>query len=139
MNASADRLLRRTLWGNAAFSVVSGGVLAIFAGPFARAATDAPVSVLGLDLAILFELLGVGVIAFGALCAWIASRPELPQAWARVIFAADLAWVAGSVLVLALPASWTTAGIAGIVVLALIVADLAILEYLGLRKISAAN
>jgi hypothetical protein len=47
--------------------------------------------------------------------------------------------VAGSVLVLALPASWTTAGIAGIVVLAVIVADLAILEYLGLRKMSAAN
>ena len=91
MNASADRLLRRTLWGNAAFSVVSGGVLAIFAEPFARAATDAPVSVMGLDLAILFELLGVGVVAFGALCAWIASRPELPQGWARFIFAADIA------------------------------------------------
>ncbi len=139
MTVSSDRLLRRTLWGNAAFSVVSGAMLAVLAGPFARAATDAPVSVLGLDLAILFELLGVGVVAFGALCAWIASRPELPQGLARFIFAADLAWVAGSVLVLALPASWTTAGIAGIVVLALIVADLAILEYLGLRKMSAAN
>jgi len=43
--------------------------------------------------------------------------------------------VAGSVLVLALPATWTTAGIAGIVVVALIVADLAILEYLGLRRL----
>lgn len=139
MTASSDRLLRRTLWGNAAFSVISGAALAVFAGPFARAATDAPVSVLGLDLAILFELLGVGVVAFGALCAWIASRPELPQGWARLILAADIAWVAGSVLVLALPASWTTAGIAGIVVLAAVVADLAILEYLGLRKISAAN
>ena len=139
MTVSSDRLLRRTLWGNAAFSVVSGATLAVLAGPFARAATDAPVSVLGLDLAILFELLGVGVVAFGALCAWIASRPELPQGLARFIFAADLAWVAGSVLVLALPASWTTAGIAGIVVLAVIVADLAILEYLGLRKMSAAN
>ena len=138
MTVSSDRLLRRTLWGNAAFSVISGATLAIFAGPFARAATDAPVSVLGLDLAILFELLGVGVVAFGALCAWIASRPELPQGLARFIFAADIAWVAGSVLVLALPASWTTAGIAGIVVLALIVADLAILEYLGLRRMSAA-
>jgi hypothetical protein len=137
MNASSDRLLRRTLWGNAAFSVVSGAVLAIFAGPFAAAAAHGPVAVLGLDLAILFELLGVGVIAFGALCAWVASRPSLPVAWVRVIFAADLAWVAGSVLVLALPASWTTAGIAGIVVLALIVADLAVLEYLGLRRLSA--
>lgn len=139
MTASSDRLLRRTLWGNAAFSVISGAALAVFSGPFARAATDMPVSVLGLDLAILFELLGVGVVAFGALCAWIASRPELPLGLARFIFAADIAWVAGSVLVLTLPASWTTAGIAGIVVLAAIVADLAILEYLGLRKISAAN
>ena len=139
MNVSADRLLRRTLWGNAVFSVVSGGVLAIFAGPFARAAADAPVSVAGLDLAVLFELLGLGVVAFGALCAWVASRPELPQAWARVIFAADLAWVAGSVLVLALPATWTMAGFIGIVVVALIVADFVILEYLGLRRLGAAS
>ena len=135
MNASSDRLLRRTLWGNAIFSVVSGVALAAFAGPFATAAAAGPVSVLGLDLAILLELLGVGVVGFGALSAWAASRPTLPVGLARLIFAADIAWVAGSVLVLALPASWTTAGIAGIVVLALVVADLAILEYLGLRRL----
>ena len=139
MNASSDRLLRRTLWGNSVFSVISGAVLAVFAGPFAAVAARAPVALLGLDLALFLVLLGLGVIAFGALCAWVASRPTLPQGWARVIFAADLAWVAGSVLVLALPASWTTAGIAGIVIVALIVADLAILEYLGLRRLSPAN
>jgi hypothetical protein len=138
MNVSSDRLLRRTLWGNAIFSVVSGAVLAVFAGPFATIAADDPTTGLGLDLAIIFELLGLGVIAFGALCAWIASRETIPQGWARLIFAADLAWVAGSVLVLAVPASWTTAGIAGIVVVALIVADLAILEYLGLRRLGTA-
>ena len=60
MNASSDRLLRRTLWGNAIFSIVSGAVLAIFAGPFARAAAHAPVEVAGLDLAIVLELLGPG-------------------------------------------------------------------------------
>lgn len=139
MNASSDRLLRRTLWGNAAFSVLSGVVLAAFAGPFARFAAHGPVDLLGLDLAIVFELLGVGVVAFGALCAWVASRPTLPQGLARLIFAADIAWVAASALVLMLPASWTTAGFAGIVVVALIVADLAILEYLGLRKMSATS
>ncbi len=69
MNASTDRLLRRTLWGNAAFSVVSGAVLAAFAGPFAKIAAHGPVAVLGLDLAIVLELLGLGVMAFGALCA----------------------------------------------------------------------
>ena len=46
--------------------------------------------------------------------------------------------VVASALVLALPATWTTAGIAGIVVVALIVADLAILEYLGLRRLGSA-
>jgi hypothetical protein len=135
----SDKLLRRTLWGNAVFSIASGAILAIFAGPFAGAAAHAPVAVMGLDLAIVLELLGLGVIGFGALCAWVASRPTLPQAWARAIFAADLAWVAGSALVLLLPASWTTAGIAGIVVVAVIVADLAILEYLGLRRLGAAH
>jgi hypothetical protein len=139
MNASSGRLLRRTLWGNAIFSIASGAVLAIFAGPFAAIAAHEPMTVMGLDLAIVFELLGLGVIAFGALCAWIASRQSMPEGWVRVIFAADLAWVAGSVLVLVLPASWTTAGIAGIVVVALIVADLAVLEYLGLRRLGTAN
>ena len=128
MNASSDRLLRRTLWGNAIFSIISGAVLAVFAGPFARAAAHAPVEVAGLDLAIVLELLGLGVIAFGALCAWVASRETMPEGW-----------VAGSVLVLALPATWTAAGFVGIVVVALIVADLAILEYLGLRRLGTAT
>jgi hypothetical protein len=133
-----DRLLRRTLWANAVFSVISGAVLVAGAAPFARLATEAPVSLLGLDLVVLFELLGVGVIAFGALCGWAASREILPRGLVQVIFVADIAWVAGSVLVLMLPAAWTGLGIAGIVVVALIVADIAVLEYLGLRRLNAA-
>ncbi|HYD07954.1 MAG TPA: hypothetical protein VEC60_19625 [Reyranella sp.] len=138
MNAS-DRLLRRTLWGNAVFSVISGAVLVAFATPFAAWATHQPVSLAGLDLAIVFELLGVGVVAFGLLCGWVASREALPQGLARLIFAADIAWVAASALVLMLPAAWTGIGIAGIAVVALIVADLAVLEYLGLRRLNAAH
>jgi len=139
MNASSDRLLRRTLWGNAVFSVISGAALVAFATPFARLATEAPLTVMGLDLALVFELLGLGVVAFGAICAWAASRETLPRSWAQLIFAADIAWVVGSALVLMLPAAWTTAGIAGIAVVALIVADLAVLEYLGLRRLTAAH
>ncbi|MFM9776477.1 hypothetical protein ACKI1Z_43580, partial [Streptomyces galilaeus] len=74
------------------------------AGPFAAWATHEPVSLAGLDLAIVFELLGLGVVLFGALCGWAASRETMPQGLARMIFAADIAWVAGSVLVLMLPA-----------------------------------
>jgi hypothetical protein len=138
MNAS-DRLLRHTLWGNAVFSIISGAVLVAFAGPFAAWATHEPVSVAGLDLAIVFELLGLGVVAFGALCGWAASREALPRGLAQVIFAADIAWVVGSALALMLPAAWTGIGITGIVVVALIVADIAVLEYLGLRRLGTAH
>jgi hypothetical protein len=137
--SSSDRLLRRTLWGNALFSVLGGAALTIFAGPFAAIAAHEPGTGLGLELAAVFQLLGLGVVGFGLLCAWIASRETMPAGWARVILAADLAWVLGSVLVLAAPASWTTAGVAGIVVVALVVADLAVLEYLGLRRLGTAN
>jgi hypothetical protein len=139
MTVSSDRLLRRTLWGNAIFSILGGAVLTIFAAPFAGIAAHEPGTGLGLELAVVFELLGLGIVGFGVLCAWIASRETMPAGWARVILAADLAWVLGSVLVLAVPASWTTAGVAGIVLVALIVADLALLEYLGLRRLGAAN
>jgi hypothetical protein len=137
MTVSSDRLLRRTLWGNAVFSVISGAVLVVFAGPFAALATEAPLAVAGFDLAIVFELLGLGVVAFGLIAGWAASREILPRGLARAIFAADIAWVAGSALVL-LMASWSTIGIAGIAVVALIVADIAVLEYLGLRRLNAA-
>lgn len=139
MTASSDRLLRRTLWGNALFSLISGAVLAAFATPFASLAAHEPVAVAGLDLAMMLRLLGIGVILFGALCAFIASRDPLPGGLARIVFAADIAWVAGSAVVLLLPASWTTLGVAGIAGIALIVADLAILEYLGLRRLEAAR
>jgi len=113
-------------------------VLAAGATPFAAWATYQPVSLSGLDLAIVFELLGLGVVLFGALCGWAASRGSLPAGVARLILAADIAWVMASALVLLLPAPWTAAGVAGIAALALIVADLAVLEYLGLRRLNAA-
>lgn len=139
MNASSDRLLRRTLWGNAVLSMLSGAGLAAFATPLAAMATHAPVTVLGLDLAIVFELLGIGFVAFGAVCAWVAAQSRLPIAWARTIFLLDASWVVITLAVLALPVSWTVAGYVGIVGIGLVVADLAILEYLGLRRLGTAN
>ena len=134
--ASSDRLLRRTLWANAVFSVISGAILAEFAATLAGLATHQPMVLAGLDLASVFELLGAGVGLAGLLCGWIASRPRLPVGLARIVLGVDLAWVLGSLMALVLPAPWTTLGVAGIVVVALIVADFAVLEYLGLRRLS---
>lgn len=139
MNASNDRLLRRTLWANAGLSIASGAALALFAGPIARLAAVAPVSVAGLDLPALLALVGIGFVAFGAACAWVATREVLPVAWGRAIFALDAGYVAISAVLLALPGVWTTAGLVVIAVMGLIVADLAILEYLGLRRIAGSD
>jgi hypothetical protein len=96
-----------------------------------------PGTVAGLDLAIVFELLGLGVVLFGgcaagSLAAESAGRARPRDLRRRHRLAGgqrDRAAAAGS---------WTTAGIAGIAVVALIVADLAVLEYLGLRRLTAA-
>ena len=137
MNASSDRLLRRTPWGNAAFLRRLGRRAGDLRRTVRQRRRASPRRVDGSrPRHPCLELLGLG--RHRLRCALRLGRPRARRcrsAWARVIFAADIAWVAGSVLVLALPATWTTAGIAGIVVVALIVADLAILEYLGLRRL----
>lgn len=138
VSRSPDHLLRRTLYGNAAFSVLSGAALALFAGSLARASVAAPATLLGLPLGMAILLLGIGVIGFGAICWFVASRPAMPVALARVILWADIGWVAGSALLLALGAPTLTGwGFALIIGLAIVVADLAIFEWLGLRRLAA--
>jgi len=138
VSQSPDHLLRRTLYGNAVFSVLSGAALAVFAGSLARASVAAPATVLGLGLGTVILLLGIGVIGFGTVCWFIASRGRMPVALARIILWADIGWVAGSALLLAVAAqSLTGWGFALIIGLALVVADLAIFEWLGLRRMAA--
>lgn len=133
-----DHLLRRTLYGNAVFSLVGGAALALFAATLARASVAAPATALGLGLGTVIALLGIGVVGFGAICWFIASRPAMPVALARIVLWADIGWVAGSALLLALAApSLTGWGFALIIGLAVVVADLAVFEWLGLRRMAA--
>ena len=138
VSQSRDHLLRRTLYGNALFSVLSGAALALFAATLARASVAAPATVLGLGLGTVIALLGIGVVGFGAVCWFIASRPAMPVALARIVLWADIGWVAGSALLLALAGpSLTGWGFALIIGLAVVVADLAVFEWLGLRRMAA--
>lgn len=135
---SRDQLLRRTLYGNAVFSMLSGAALALFAAALARASVAAPASLLGLELRTAITLLGLGVIGFGAICWFIASRPLMPVTLARIVLWADIGWVAGSALLLALAAPDLTGwGFALVIGLAVVVADLALFEWLGLRRMAA--
>ena len=139
VSPSRDHLLRRTLYGNAAFSVVSGVILAMFAGALVRASVGAvPATVLGLDFSIVVLALGLAVLGFGLLCWFIASRAQMPVMLARIILWADIGWVLGSALLLAVAAPTLTGwGFALIIAPALVVADIAIFEWLGLRRIAA--
>lgn len=137
VSQSPDHLLRRTLYGNTVFSVLSGAALALFAGSLARATVAAPATLLGLELGTVILLLGIGVVGFGAICLFIASRSRMPAVLARIILWADIGWVAGSALLLALAAPTLTGwGFALIIGLAVVVADLAIFEWLGLRRMA---
>ncbi len=138
VSQSRDHLLRRTLYGNTVFSVLSGAALAVFAATLARASVAAPATVLGLELGTVIMLLGIGVIGFGAICWFIASRPQMPVALARIVLWADIGWVAGSAVLLALAAPALTGwGFVLIIGLAVVVADLAVFEWLGLRRMAA--
>ena len=92
VSQSRDHLLRRALYGNTVFSVLSGAALAVFAATLARASVAAPATVLGVGLGTVIMLLGIGVIGFGAICWFIASRPQMPVALARVVLWADIGW-----------------------------------------------
>jgi hypothetical protein len=121
-------LLRNTLVGNALFSVTTGLISFVDAAPLAEW--------MGLGSPWLLRVLGVGLLLFGAEVGWIALRSaDLRQA-GRVILALDVAWVVASILLLS--AGWlalTEAGFWTVVIVADMVACLAVLEYIGLRRL----
>jgi hypothetical protein len=134
-SAVSDKLpgatfLRRTLWANAAFSVLSGGAFAVFGH---RLATWAGVP----DGGLILRLVGVGVVLFGFALVALARREPLPSSLVRAVFLADLAWVAGSAyLVFADPFGLTDPGRLAVGAVSDVVLAFAILEGIGMRRLA---
>ncbi len=124
-----DRLLRRALLGNALFSAVSGVTLLLLAAPLSNV----------LELPVwLLTVVGVGLLPFAAVVALIARDPDLPST--RAVIGADIAWVvvAAAVLVTVGSSMAPSAAITlGIVTVA--VADFAVLQWVGLRRVVATS
>ena len=119
-------LLRRALIGNALFSTLSG--LTIL---FAQAWV---LRILGLSGDVNLLILGVGLIVFAAMLLINARKQQIKKsdAWAAVLM--DLAWVAGScVLVLLIPFSTEGKWVVGLV--AELVLLFAVLQFVGIRRI----
>ncbi|NNL67935.1 MAG: hypothetical protein HKP30_16925 [Myxococcales bacterium] len=121
-----QRLLRNSLRANGAFSTLSGLAFTFGSGALASA--------FGLpDPRILFAV-GLGLLGFAGCLAFVSSRPEIPTGTALQIVWADLAWVVGTVPLVALGPLNGTGTIAALAI-ADVVLVFAILQYLGVRRV----
>lgn len=124
------RLLSTALAANAAFSGATGLAAALAAPAVAGALGTVPAWVVG--------GLGAGLVLFAALVA-VEARRRRP-AMVKAIVAADIGWVLGSVLIVAVGGRWLSGGGNRLVLgLALVVALLAAMQTAGLRSASAGS
>jgi hypothetical protein len=82
--------------------------------------------------------LGVFLVAFAALVAWVGLKQQTPRGAVLLIVMANAAWVVGSIIVL-LAGAWslTLIGVAFVIAQALAVAALATLQWMGLGRVRA--
>lgn len=122
-----DRLLRTTLTVNAAVSGVAGVATAALSGVLADP--------LGIPQPVLLAV-GLALLPFVALLWRFGNAEDLGPRHARVAITGDIAWVLASVVVLAAsPSGLTTLGHWVIGIVALGVADFAVLEWVGVRRL----
>ena len=125
-----DATLRTALRANAICSALSGVTLAAGSGVLGPW--------LGIPPATLV-VVGLALLPWAVLLHRNAGRPELNAAEARLAVAGDLMWVVGSAAVLLLdPIGFTTAGKVVVAVVALMVADFAIWQSIGLGRLRRA-
>ena len=119
-------LLRHALHANAAFSLLTGLALPAGAGPLP--------DLLGIHPAISMSA-GAGVIVFALGVRAISLLHAIPDALPVVVMAADAGWVAGSIVVIALPGlGITITGTLLIAVVAEIVGGFAVVKAVALRR-----
>jgi hypothetical protein len=131
--------LRRAFYANAAFSLISGLLFALMPARIAAYMGIAETRVFNiLSGASFIQELGIGVIMFGVVVGFIATRRHISKAAGIAIFIADCGWVLGSIALIvtkALPLS--TGGFWGVLVIGDIVLALAVWEFIGIRRMRA--
>jgi hypothetical protein len=123
-----SNLIRYALYGNAAFSSVSGLVFLLAANPVS--------TFLGVNAPIEIALLGIGLMGYAALLFYNASRPMIDPSFALFAVIGDSLWVLASIVLLVtgwLP--FTTEGKWAVAIVAMIVDAFATLQFVGWRRI----
>ena len=126
--------LRLALIANAAFSVVTGVALVVFAGPLAAGLLTTGSVWPGVPAPIVAMALGLGLLGFAAVVALVGIHRPPPAAAVRAIIVADAGWVVTSAVALALLAeAMTASGRWTVGVVAIVVAVLALAQWRGLQ------
>lgn len=122
-----DRLLKRSLLANATFSTLSGLTLLFF--------TTTASGVLGGLIPLWLDALGVSLILFAVTVAAVAGGSPVNPVAALVISIADIGWVLGSGVVIAIWGDQLDGGgVLAVSVVALSVAAFAVGQLAGLRR-----
>ena len=127
MNES--RTLRTAFLANAAFSLTCAFLFVAFANPLARIA--------GLAGPLPLEIVGAGLLPFGAALIWLSRREILTLGVGRLISLMDAQWVLGTaILLIGWPDLLSPTGRALAVAIAAIVACLAVWQLHGARRLA---
>ena len=128
MATNNSYLLKNALFGNSAFSFISGLAAVLFSKAIAN--------FLGLSASWIIFALGIGLILYGIEIFIAAKAEPVHKGIATFAVYADLAWVLGSaMLIFANLVDFTTAGKWAIAIVADIVLVFAILQFVGLRRL----
>jgi len=123
-----DKLLRGVVGGNGVFSLFVGTGLVTYSD-FFRIVFD-------VERQWVFPVVGACLIIFAGVVLLLVSRDTIDRKSVQGIILFDTLWVAGSALLIIFFASFLTMeGVWFTAIAAVIVADFAALEYMGLRRV----
>lgn len=125
-----SKMLRNALLANAAFSAFTGLELTFFSGWIGN--------FMGFSATGQLQELGISLLAFAAVVGYAATRKPIKLWAAGLISAMDILWVVGTAgLLLTRPDLFNTAGIVTTIVVAMVVADFAFFQILGIRRLTS--
>lgn len=132
MSTNNSNLLRKALYGNSIFCTLSGLDFAIFSKPIS--------SFLGLSTSWVILVLGIILVLYGIEVFIFARKEKISEGFAKFVIVADIAWVIGSaVLIFSNLVPLTIAGKWAIAIVADIVLVFAIVQSVGLRRLTKAQ
>ncbi len=124
---SGSTLVRRALQADGLLCIVCGIVMAVGAGAVA--------ALLGLNNWLVVELVGLGLLVYGAVLFWTTSRRPIDRRLAWLVPLLNCVWVIASAVIIAVGwSALSTEGKWAIGILADVVATLAVVQFYALWR-----